>query len=241
MENTQVEITENDKLFLNMMENFVDYQYEIDEDYQVTEDDQYIFSIIYEHFLENFKEPGSDDIILEDITGYDVNEKLWEEIHQVLLDESIGKYVAGAIHGMKHVALQGGKAYAKFALDRARAKERAKTGKSRNYNKQVKNIAKAGTEKISSPMKDAQAAYRAQKQNVLAQKADKAVTKRKAMGVASQRASGKLTYHKQKTSDLATKIDKGISDLKQRTKQRINTGVQRVAGILGRAAGHIGL
>lgn len=241
MENNRVEITENDKLFLDMMQNFVDYQYEVDEDYEPTDEDNYIFSIIYEYFLENFQEPTSDDLILEEISGYDVNEKLYEEIFQVLMDESVGKFVAGAVHGAKNLALKGGKAYAKFALNRARDKEKANVSKSKAYNRDVKKIEKAGTEKISSPMADAQKAYRQQKQNVLAKKAEKAVMKRKAQGVASQRASGKLVAHQQKTSDLAKRIDKGISDFKQKTKNKINAGVQKVAGIMGRAAGHVGI
>lgn len=101
---TEENILERDTLFFEMLDNFVDYKYDIEEDYVMTEEDAYILSIIYDYFIECYNFPTHQDLVLEDITGYDINDKLYEEISSLInINETVGTFVAGAIHGLRNM------------------------------------------------------------------------------------------------------------------------------------------
>ena len=54
-----------------------------------------------QYFVEQYKEPSLEENINEAMTGYDINEELYLEIIEtILLDESIGGFLAGAVHGV---------------------------------------------------------------------------------------------------------------------------------------------
>lgn len=237
---TEENILERDTLFFEMLDNFVDYKYDIEEDYVMTEEDAYILSIIYDYFIECYNFPTYQDLVLEDITGYDINDKLYEEISSLInINETVGTFVAGAIHGLRNMFYNQKKKSAKSRLDAARAREKASSQKVKEYTNKVNGVKK--TPSVSSPISDAQKEYRKQKQSVLVKKADQAKMARKTAGEMSQKMSGKLTYSKQKTADLANRVDTGIQNIKNKAKQAIHTGASKIGGIMGKAAGHLGI
>lgn len=235
---------ERQEIFLHILNDFINENYEIDEDYQMTEEDAYITSILLDYFEENFKFPTIEESTLEAITGYDTNTKLYEELQYALMDESIGTFVAGAAHGVRNAI---------SAIQRNRAIAAKNVAKD-EHNRHITN---PGTKK--KPVYKADVAQKqhdkttfdsgvvgnvkkAFSQGKIDKARERATKAKQVMDAAEKRRSSLQTKHTNnmaRTGALAKKIDTGVSNVKNRVKQAISTGASRVGGILGRAVGAI--
>lgn len=222
-------------IFFTMLEDFVDENYNVPEGYQMTKEEAYIVSILLDYFEEKYKVPTLEESLLEDITGYDVNAELYSEMMEVLMDESVGTFVAGAAHGIKNYMSSRNVDKATKAQQAAKIKKNVALQKAKEASKSAKDA----TKDASGLLGNIKAGY---KQGVSAAKSDKAST---AMAKYSQAekerksAAGTHQYNTQKTKELANRIDTGISNVKNRVKSALNTGAAKVSGIMGKAIGMI--
>lgn len=244
MQLTEEQVLDNQELFFSIMDNWVNENYEIDEDYEPTDEDNYIFSLVMDHFVYNYRIPTIMESHLEDITGYDINTPLYEEMMETLLDESVGTFVAGAVHGIRNT-------FSGIKADSAReGKEKAKKGfekhlanpGSKSKPKFKVDDAQKAHEKTNfgtGAYSDAKKAFGQAKLDAQKQRALKAQQAMKSAEAKRKSALGKHQSNVAKTGQLANKIDTGISNIKNKTKQAISAGASRIGGFLGKVAGRL--
>lgn len=101
MKLTEAQISSREEIFYELVEFIINEEYKIDEEYITTEEDIAIANGVMEYFVESFKEPTLQEAISSVMSGEDINEELYLEIvENLLLDESIGTAIAGAVHGI---------------------------------------------------------------------------------------------------------------------------------------------
>jgi len=239
---TEEQISDREELFFTILNDFIDENYEVDQDYIMTEEDAYIVSLVLEYFEENFRYPTLQESALEEITGYDINTPLYEEMMYIMLDETVGTFVAGAAHGIKNFL-------AKRSMNKAVAnKDKAK----KNFSSHITNPGAKAKPKFKADaaqvkhdttdygkgiLGDVKKSFNQGKIDGSKQRALKAQEAMKAAERKRKSAVGKYEHGVAKSKNLANKIDTGISNIKNRTKQAINTGAARISGILGKAVG----
>ena len=233
---TEEQIQEREEIFFTILNDFIEENFEVDEDYVMTEEDAYVTSVMLEYFEENFKFPTLKESALEAITGYDINTPLYEEMYLALLDESIGKFVAGARYGIQNFLARKNQERLSAKADVARTKSKEAAATAKETEKQFKADTKSGSfgTGVKGAFKKAYASGGVEKAVAKAKKAkDIAQIKHNKQWDARAKASG----IESKREGLANKIDTGISNIKNRVKSAVTTGAQRVGGILGRAFG----
>lgn len=236
---TEEQIQDTQELFFTILDDFVTEHYNVSEDHEMTEEDAYVVSVLMDHFMENFRFPTLNESVIETITGRDINEALYEELADVLLDESIGSFVAGAAHGIRN-------AVSKFKANRATAsKEKAKAGYEKHLATKTKtkgDVAKDTANKtqysdsVKGSFKKALAHSTA---DTMQQRAQKAKEKMKAKETERKSAVAKHQSNQQKTTNLAKKIDKGVDNIKNKVKDKIKSGAAKVGGVLGKVVGTV--
>jgi hypothetical protein len=233
---TEEQIQEKEELFFTILEQFIDDNFEVDPDYEMTEDDAYILSIVKEHFDENFRFPTLQESALEAITGWDVNEALYEEMALAILDETVGTFIAGARHGISHFLAKRKEAGATKSYDKAHAANKVAKTVASDTTKAHKTAVKQKTYGggATGAFKSAVAGGKVQAKQNKAVKATAVLAKTKDKFHA---ASNKKAEVGAKRTGLANKIDTGIANVKNRVKSAITTGAQRIGGFLGRAMG----
>lgn len=244
------QIQEKDEIFYAILEDFIDENYEVDDDYQMTEDDQAMIESLKEYFDSNFKLPSLQESALEYITGMDINNDLYEEFAYILLDESIGTAVAGA----KYAISQALASYRKSSAAKNWQKTKDKHIKLASKNVQSPKASTSEPGKVMNPAKaafHAQKAERIQKRVVAAKTArDKALSQKRS----TEAKYGNITGHK---AELAKNIDTKISktkeniinragELKNKTistasslKNKLKSAVTKSAEKVGSVAGDI--
>lgn len=235
---------ERQEIFLHILDDFINENYEVDEDYQMTEEDAYITSILLDYFEENYKFPTIEESTLEAITGYDTNTKLYEELQYALMDESIGTFVAGAAHGVRNAisAIQRNRAISAKHVAKAehdRQLTNPGTKKKPIYKADVAQKQHDKTNFDSGIVGNLKKGFSQGKIDKAREKATKAKQVMDAAETKRKSLQAKHSNNVAKTGALANKIDTGISNVKNRVKQAISTGASRVGGILGRAVGRI--
>src|ERR1035437_2283804 len=101
MKLTEAQVSNREELFYELVEFLVNETYEKDLDYVMTEEDEAVTLSAMEYFIENFKEPTLQENIACAMGGVDINEELYLEfIETIILDETIGGFIAGAVHGV---------------------------------------------------------------------------------------------------------------------------------------------
>lgn len=230
-------IQEREELFFEMVHGFIDKHYDVDEDYVMTEDDAYILSIMLEHFEENFRFPTLEESTLQAITGYDINQDLYEEMAYVMLDETVGTFIAGALHNIgKYMATR---KYHKVAKTAEKAKAASKERPLKNVEKSEKITAKTdygsglkGTFlKAFHQSADAAARKHAEDLKAKAQEAER---------IRKTAQMNKINYVNKsvkKRDELAKKIDTGVEKVKQAPKKAAYSGATKAGKILGTVAG----
>lgn len=229
-------MNERDELFFTILDQFIDENFEVDQDYVMTEEDAYVVSILYDYFTENFYYPTAEESLLEDVSSYDLNTKLYDELAEVLLDESIGTFVAGARHGIQSFLAKRAETKAQTAADRAKQASKGASSAATAAAKQHKASEKSGVygSGITGAFKKGMASGKVEKLQTRAKAAKSSFEKAQARNVD---AKNKAYDVNKKREGLANKIDTGISNIKNRVKSAITTGAQRVGGILGKAMG----
>lgn len=233
---TEEQIQGRQELFFRILDDYIQENYEVDEDYVMTEEDAYVTSIMLEYFEENYKFPTLQESALEAITGYDINTPLYEEMYSVLLDESLGKFVAGARYGIQNYLARKNQERLSSKADVARTKSKEAATQAKDTEKQHKANVKSGAygTGLKGTFKQAFASGGVEKAAERAKKAkETAQLKHNKQWDARAKASG----IESKREGLANKIDTGVSNIKNRIKGAISKGAQKVGGILGRAFG----
>lgn len=244
MQLTEEQIQEREEVFFHIVNDFLEENYEVDEDYVMTEEDAYITSVILEYFEEKYKFPTLQESTLEAITNYDINTKLYEELYYILLDESIGTFVAGAAHGIKNLLAKRSvnKAIAKKEKTKAEFEKHLENPGSKNKPKYKADTLQKKFEKKDfgeGPVSGFKRSFEQEKINKAREKAEKAKRAKETAETQRKSALGKYQHQQYKTGELAKRIDTGISNIKNRAKAAINTGAARIGGILGKAVGAI--
>lgn len=235
---------ERQELFFQILDDFISENYEVDEDYVMTEEDAYVTSILMDYFEENYKFPTIEESVLEAITGHDINTHLYEELAYALMDESIGTFVAGAAHGIRN-----------FLSNRAANKAIAQKDKAKaNFGKFTTNpgTKKKPVLKVDAEQKKhdatnfgggvigtAKKAFSQGKIDKTRERAEKARNVMTAAETKRKSAVAKNSNNQARTGALAKRIDTGVANVKNRVKQAISTGASRIGGFLGRAAGAV--
>lgn len=236
---TEEQIEDRSELFLTILDDFITENYDLNEKYEMTEDDAYIVSIMMDHFNESFKFPSLNESVMESVTGQDINQALYQELAETLMDESIGTFVAGAAHGIRN-------ALSKFKANRATA------GKQKAKSEFEKHTVKPGSNKLKADAAHKELQSKSYKSGVMGTakksfdqarvaankaRAEKAKSAMKTAETARKSATAKHQSNVAKSGALAHKIDKGVENVKNRVKSAITTGAAKVGGFLGKHFG----
>jgi uncharacterized membrane protein len=225
---TESQISQREDIFINFIDSILEEFYDFSDEYEMTEEDAYIASIVLEHFIENYKVPTLNDAIVESVSGYDVNQELYLEIIEALIDESVGSFVAGALHGVRNLS-------SKAALKRRQGQaSRAVSGRSLAAQKYKAAAKQMHANKAKGTFSQA---FHQGKTDTLKNKAEKAAT---AANRAAQEREYARSTHRSNVADtkkLAHKIDTGLSNVKNKITSTIKHGASRFGHAIGRIAG----
>lgn len=239
---TEEQIEDRSELFLTILDDFITENYDLNEKYEMKEEDAYIVSIMMDHFNESFKFPSLNESVMESVTGQDINQALYLELAEQLMDESIGSFVAGAAHGIRN------------ALSKYKAK-RATSTKQKAKSEFEKHTTNPGSK--SAPKLKADTAHKEQQKKTYASgvmgtakksfdqarvtankaRAEKARSAMKSAETARKSATAKHQTNVARTGALARKIDKGVENIKNRVKSAVTSGAAKVGGFLGKHFG----
>ena len=219
---TEQQIIKREDLFMEMVELLADELHEEGcEQYELTEDDAYIAELMMSYFVENYRDYTLAEAANVSMTGRDQNQELIEEFMEMALDESVGGFVAGAVHGIKNFMSKrkaNKAASASTAATQAHIKTSIKA-------KDAKKAAKGATG-FSGVFKKAKAGQ-------LAKRAEKSSANMDNAYRASQAASDAHKAGLKSRVGLKQKIDTGVSNI----KKKIRSGAERVTAAAGRVAG----
>lgn len=212
---TEQQITNREDAFIELVEMIADDLYtEIDENYEMTQEDFDTANAMMEYFVENYTEPSLKESAQFAMMNLDPNQELVEEFIEAVLDESIGGVVAGAVHGIKNMLSKFRAGRAEKQHGKSVAKQTALYGKMRTAQKSAK-----GTTGIIGAYKKG--------------KAD-ALEKRRNAAFDKQRAA----YNKMQATKAAHQSGlKARVGLKTKIDTKVSSAGQRVAGAAGRVAG----
>jgi hypothetical protein len=219
---TEQQIIKREDLFMEMVDLLADELHEENcENYELTEDDAYIAEIMMSYFVENYKDYSLAEAANVSMTGRDQNQQLIEEFMEMALDESVGGFVAGAVHGIKNMM-------SKRKADKAASASSSATQAHVKMHNKAKEAAKAakGSSGFSGVFKKAKASQ-------LAKRAEKTSARMDSAYKASQAASDAHKSGLKSRVGLKQKIDTGVSNI----KKKIRSGAERVTAAAGRVAG----
>jgi len=216
---TEQQIAFREEIFFNLVEEITNEVYEIQEGYEITDEDLYITSILLDYFIDNYRNASITEAVAHTVNETDVNDELYQEIYNIILDESVGKFIAGAVYGIKDKLA---------ALRQKRAGAKAdKSGEAlRKAKAAAKTAAKAKPTGVMGAVKSSYHKAKVDKMSAKDQAAREKFGKRvsTAMKVSAKRQG------------LASRIDTGISNIKKKVKSAVTTGASRVGAAIGRMA-----
>mgnify|MGYP003704853123 FL=1 len=191
------------------IDEFVQEHYpSINEDYEMTEQDYAAFECMVQHFVENYKLPNIFETVTEMGTGIDKNQNLFDELYETLLDESVGTFVAGAVHGIRNY-LSGKKVQ--------NTQKKADDAKKKYIANKI-----AATSGGGGFLDSAKRGYAKARQKSLGANYGRKVA-------VANAAKAAHAANKQSTSALAGKITKKISDVGNRIGSTVGNAVSRVS------------
>lgn len=229
---TERQLTQVEEQFVALLENIIDEHYEVDPAHETTEEDLYITSVVLEHFVENYRLMNVNESIFSSVYGVDPNTSLYMEIEEMLLDESVGKFVAGAVHGI-------GGLIAKLAKKKAQRKAAgAKVAASMAKQKATTTAkaAKAGEKTNKGLMGVVKSGFQQARAQKSAEKSDAAQTRASVAASERDAAANRAKAAEARKKKLANKIDTGIQDIKNKAKEKITAGAHRIGSAIGRLA-----
>ena len=222
-------IAYTEELFLEFIETMASELYEdLDEDYELSEEEAYLADELLEHFVENYQHLTLKESATLAITGQrDPNQDLFEEFIEAALDESIGGAVAGVVHGIKNLLSK------RKAKKAASAASGAQAAHDKVYDKaQAAKKAAKGSSGLAGTFKKAKA-------EKLAKRRDTAFDAANAAHGASKSASAAHTSGLKARASLKNRIDTGIAKAKEKVKAKVTAGAHKVAAAAGRVAGSL--
>lgn len=228
----------SEDLFMSLVEAVADEYYDMNEEYEMTDEDAYITSIFMEHFIENYKHLTLKESAYQALTGVDANEALYEEMITMMLDESLGSFVAGAAHGYRNYIakrknIKAGKA-ASSAMDKQKSISTKKSSAAIKFT--GKKYSAKNTKVKASGLKGT---YQQSKLDTLISKHKAAQELTDHLQAHQRNTKTALDAHHEHTKDLAKKIDSHISALKDKIKTKVTSGAHKLASVAGRVAGSI--
>lgn len=229
---TEEQIAVREEALLGLIDSIAEDCSELPEDYQMTEEDAYIASIIMDHFVENYQQPTMREAVTMSLMGFDINDELYEEVIEMMLDESVGTFVAGAAHGIRNALSKFSASRASTAQKKAKMKSTAITKKYKDYTSAVKK-----TPIKKGVLGQAKAAFQSAKATKMGSRADASATNSAQALSKSRSAMGKHQSNIQKSTNLANKIDTGISNVKNKVRGAVTTGAKKFGSALGKIAG----
>lgn len=226
---TEEEIQQRQDTFLEFIETMADELYEgLDEEYELTEEDAYLASVMMDHFVENYEQLSLKESAILALTGQeDPNQELFEEFIEMALDESIGGAVAGVVHGIKNL------------LSRRKAKKASAGAAGAKASANVIKAKAAKADKDAKGSKGLVGVFKQAKAAKLADRHDKSIDKSAAAQNAA-RAAGRA--HRAKLKDRASlkkRINTGIDNVKKKVTGAVKAGANKVASAAGRVAGSL--
>jgi hypothetical protein len=226
-------INSKEEIFLNFLDTIIEEIYDMNEEYEMTDDDAYIASIIMDYFVDNYKMPSVNEAVYESVTGRDINEELYDEIIDIILDESVGSFVAGAAHGIRNFISK-----VRYKRSQNVAKNAAKAASATNQKTQQATKAAKMSAKTDSGITGAlKGGFHAAKVAKLQDRAKKA---RSVAGRAATEREYRKSINKSNVASskrLANKIDTGINNVKQKVKNTVQQGASKFGSAIGRVAG----
>lgn len=229
---TEAQKLQSEDLFIALVEAVSTEHYDMNEQYEMTEDDAYITSILMDYFVENYHHLTLKESAVQALTGVDVNEALFDELIELMLDESIGTFVAGAAHGIKNYM-------AKNKANKATNKYRSTLGAQKSLGGKLGAAKLAPTADTSTLGGKIKAGFQTAKIGGLSNRYEKSKGSTQAAAQSSRDAQGEMRKQAADTAGLATKIDTGITNVKNKFKSAINTGASKLGTVAGRVAGAI--
>lgn len=231
---TEEEIGKREDIFFELVEHIVQEHYPDIVLEPITEEDAYLFSIALDHFVENYRNPTLYESYVAASQGQeepDFNDALYEELVDLLLDESIGSKIATVAHGIRHFLA--GKKQERATKRTAATAQKLATAKK----KASAHAWSAGNKpKSSGVMGTMQSQWHKERAGALKARTAAAKT---AHAEAEKRAKEATAKHQEagaKRAGLAKKIDTGISNIKKKVTGAIHQGAARVAGAASRVA-----
>jgi predicted nucleic-acid-binding protein len=229
---TEQEISQREEDLLGLIEAIAEDMEPLAEDYEMTEEDAYIASIVMEHFVEHYKQPSLREATVMSLMGFDINDELYEEVIDMLLDESIGTFVAGAAHGIRNAISKFSASRAASSAKKAKMQKAAITTKYKTASKALKKSPTSDT-----VMGGARSGFQQSKVAGMGDRAQKASDKA-AQTLSKQRSTqGKYQANVQKSTNLANKIDTGVTNVKNKVTGAVKSGARKFGSALGKIAG----
>lgn len=230
---TEEQLLERDETFLAILEDFIEENYEVDKDYVMTEEDLAVIMSLKEYFDESFKVPTLEESCLEVITSYDINTKFYEEFNGIMLDESIGKAVAGAIYHIKPLV-------SRIKADAARKAFQ----KSAQEHERLKDVqTKQTSQAPQSTFQKAKAERIAKRVSQAGEARAKALKTQKSAIAKQGNIEGRKEMMGKNIDTAIQKKKEGIikraGELRDKAKQAIKTGKEKVSGFFGDIAGRL--
>lgn len=215
---SQISIRESE--FLDLVEFVTKEVYTIDESYAMSEEDEVIVEALMAYFVENYKEATMAETCATISGTKDVNEDLYIEIVEAMLDESLGSFVAGAVHGVGNIL-------AKRRAASATNTSVAASGKSKNATTALNTHNASGKSGILHNLKGAFLKAKSDKtREIDASKASAARDSNSAARISSAKRSG-----------LANKIDTHLANAKKKVKDAVTNAATAAASHVGKLAG----
>ena len=236
---TEEQIQDRNEVFFTILDDFITEHYNVHEDYEMTEEDAYITSILWEYFCENFRWPTLKESAIEAMTHKDINHDLYEELAEILLDESVGKFVAGAAYGIRNW-LSGRKASRATAQKQKAAAGFEKYRASPRSNKTIADVMQKKHDAtnygggISGAVKKG---YQQSKITAIQNKASAAKNVMRAAETKRKSAVAKHQVNVARSTALSNKIDTGIQNIKNKVKSSVMSGASKIGSVFGSAAG----
>lgn len=239
MLNEELRVQEAEELFFEIVNDFIEENYVVSKDHQMTDEEAYITSIIMDHFIENYKIPDLQESVIETMTGRDINDSLYEELAFVLLDEGLGKYVAGAAHGIRNIVSKIRASRATSAKDKAKSsyeKHLASPG-SRKTKADVEASKEKGKDYGTGAKGEFKKSFSQARIETMKKRAERAKQTMKDAETRRKSAVGKHQANKAKSEILAKKVDQGVENIKNKIKDTVSRGAAKVGSKIGSVAG----
>lgn len=220
MQLSEARVSIRESEFLDLVECITKETYTLEEGYTMSENDEIMFEAVLAYFVEHYKEATMEEACKAIATGKDVNEDLYLEIVEAILDESIGGFIAGAAHGIGNALAKRKNAKAQDTASKHLVRAQTSTDKS---NAHATSGGSGLLHKVKGAFLKAKASSAQDKFHKSAQTAN--VTH------AAQQAK------KAKSVGLASKIDAHIAKAKAKVKTAGTNLATGAASAAGRALG----